>query len=290
MFSARHLVISICVLLTPACGNSLFLSRHVDKPTLTGTSNDLSSQATASITYTVKKGDTLSGIARQYNTTANAIASYNGFAISKALSIGQILRIPVKTSTTTSTTPQPSPPSKTTTAPVVASPAPSTATPSYSAPSPSTSTRQPMRQLYQGYQQEAQATVSPSNTGSCYPPVKWQWPTAGRISASVSPEGRRGIKIASQRGQAVRAAAAGTVVYSGTGTNGYRNLIILQHNTAYYSVYADNQRLLVREGTQVASGQSIAEMGTDSNGVAALHFEIRCRTKAVDPLLYLPPL
>ncbi|ALG69403.2 peptidoglycan DD-metalloendopeptidase family protein [Beggiatoa leptomitoformis] len=288
MFAVRHLALFASILLSSACSNSLFLPRNIDKPT--ADDNTEFSAAASQITYVVKKGDTLYAIARQYNTTANAIARLNGFSVSKALQVGQVIRI--------ATTQQPTTPSKTT--PVVVTPAPSrttTPTPSYTAPTPTYSTpatnttqKQPLRQVYRGYQQEPEVTVKPTTSDSCFPPVQWIWPTNGRVSASVSPEGRRGIKIASQQGQSVRAAAAGKVVYSGTGTNGYRNLIILQHNNAYYSVYADNRRLLVREGTQVASGQAIAEMGTDSNGIAALHFEIRCRTKAVDPLLYLPPL
>lgn len=51
--------------------------------------------ATNYLTYTVKKGDTLYGIARSYETTVNAIKSLNNLS-SDILSIGQALKIPVK--------------------------------------------------------------------------------------------------------------------------------------------------------------------------------------------------
>ena len=45
-------------------------------------------------TYTVKKGDTLSGIAAKYGTTYQKLASYNGIANPNNISVGQVIRIP----------------------------------------------------------------------------------------------------------------------------------------------------------------------------------------------------
>ena len=50
-----------------------------------------------SVTYTVQAGDTLYSIARQYNTTVDAIKSLNHLS-SNILSIGQILQIPTSSS------------------------------------------------------------------------------------------------------------------------------------------------------------------------------------------------
>ena len=46
-----------------------------------------------STTYTVKKGDTLVGIANKYKTTAAKIRALNGMK-SNTLKIGQVLKIP----------------------------------------------------------------------------------------------------------------------------------------------------------------------------------------------------
>lgn len=51
------------------------------------------------MSYTVKKGDTLSGIARKYNTTVEALASTNGIKNTNLIRVGQLLRIPTKETT-----------------------------------------------------------------------------------------------------------------------------------------------------------------------------------------------
>lgn len=52
------------------------------------------------MTYTVKSGDTLSGIALKHNTTVEALASTNGIKNPNVIFPGQILHIPAKTSNT----------------------------------------------------------------------------------------------------------------------------------------------------------------------------------------------
>ena len=100
----------------------------------------------------------------------------------------------------------------------------------------------------------------------------------------------KGIDIAGQLGQPVKAAANGSVVYAGRGLLGYGDMIIIKHNETYLSAYAHNSRLLVKEGDQVKAGQTIAEMGSTGSDRVKLHFEIRRRGQPVDPLGYLPKL
>ncbi len=117
----------------------------------------------------------------------------------------------------------------------------------------------------------------------------WVWPTEGRIIASFSPRaGRKGIDISGKYGQAIRSAAAGKVVYAGTGLRGYGKLIIVKHDETFLSAYAHNRKLLVREGNQVTRGEQIAEMGSAGGNRVKLHFEIRRRGSPVDPTRYLP--
>lgn len=118
--------------------------------------------------------------------------------------------------------------------------------------------------------------------------IRWQWPTRGRVVQGDSLVDRKGVNIAGDFGQPVVAAAAGKVVYSGSGLIGYGQLIILKHDEVFLSAYANNSRLVVAEGEVVDAGQKIAEMGAGSQDQVMLHFEIRRNGQPVDPLHYLP--
>ncbi len=118
---------------------------------------------------------------------------------------------------------------------------------------------------------------------------KWIWPASGKILRGYSPQGaNKGIDISGRSGQAVRAAASGTVVYQGSGLRGYGQLIIIKHNPDYLSAYAHCSRILVKEGTRVKRGQKIATMGSTGTNRVKLHFEIRLRGNPVNPIKYLP--
>ncbi len=119
---------------------------------------------------------------------------------------------------------------------------------------------------------------------------QWSWPARGKVikTFKASDTARKGIGIRGKLGQEIRAAADGTVVYSGNGLVHYGNLVIIKHSHSFLSAYAHNQALLVKEGQKVKSGQSIAKMGKFDSPKAQLHFEIRRNGKPVDPLYYLP--
>ena len=120
--------------------------------------------------------------------------------------------------------------------------------------------------------------------------VAWQWPTSGNIIQGFSNTdgGNKGIDISGSRGQAVKAAASGRVVYAGNALRGYGNLIIIKHNDDFLSAYAHNDRILVDEQDNVKAGQKIATMGSTGTSSNKLHFEIRYKGKSIDPTRYLP--
>ena len=122
------------------------------------------------------------------------------------------------------------------------------------------------------------------------PPPPWTWPTSGRVSVDFGgkPGTGTGILIDGKSGQSITAAAAGRVVYAGSGLIGYGQLIIIKHNDTYLSAYGYNASLLVKEGEVVKKGQRIATMGEGPERKARLHFEIRRNGKPVDPRQYLP--
>ena len=120
--------------------------------------------------------------------------------------------------------------------------------------------------------------------------IAWTWPAKGKIIRKFSSKGsgKQGISIAGKMGQKIVSAASGKVVYSGEGLVGYGRLIIVQHKRDFLTAYAHNNRLLVREGQSVKKGQTIAHMGQTAAKTPRLHFEIRYKGNAVDPLKYLP--
>ena len=115
-------------------------------------------------------------------------------------------------------------------------------------------------------------------------PVEWSWPLKHR-PAVFSPIAK-GIDYTAKVGQPVMAAADGVVSYVGNSIKSYGEMVVIKHTPNYLSVYANNGKVLVREGQAVKRGDIIAEMGDPANG--KWHFEIRHQGKPVDPASLLP--
>ena len=132
--------------------------------------------------------------------------------------------------------------------------------------------------------------VGPKPSAKSAAIISWRWPLKGQIIEHFNRQklSAKGINIASRTGRPVKAAAAGKVVYSGNGLISYGNLVIIRHNETYLSAYANNRKLLVKEGQHIKQGHIIAEVGTSAKNPPHLHFEIRKRGRPVDPLSYLP--
>ena len=81
---------------------------------------------------------------------------------------------------------------------------------------------------------------------------------------------------------------AGPGTFVGNQLRGYGNLIMIKHNEDYISAYAHNDKLMVNNGQSVKIGQQIATMGSSDADSVRLHFQIRYRATAIDPLRYLP--
>jgi len=121
--------------------------------------------------------------------------------------------------------------------------------------------------------------------------VAFRWPLRGRMTSRF---GRRrgsnhdGIDISARRGTPVLAAEAGKVIFAGR-MRDYGRIVILKHSGHYRSVYAHLDRIGVRRGAFVERGQPIGRVGTSGNASGPhLHFEIRERDRARDPIGYLP--
>ncbi len=116
----------------------------------------------------------------------------------------------------------------------------------------------------------------------------WQWPI--KVRKLENGFVKSGVVLVGKSGELVRSSERGKVVYAGNGLKGYGNLLIVMHNNEYLTAYGYNKRLLVKEGSIVAKGQAIAEIGVDIKKRRVLFFEIRRHGKAVSVTKYLPKL
>jgi len=118
------------------------------------------------------------------------------------------------------------------------------------------------------------------------------WPLRGKILVGFgkrSGKRHQGLDIEGREGAPIVAIYDGIVTYSNNKLRGYGNMVIIKHNEDYSSVYAHNRINLVREGERVKKGQVIAQVGASGwADVLHVHFEIRERGKAVNPVFYLP--
>jgi murein DD-endopeptidase MepM/ murein hydrolase activator NlpD len=109
---------------------------------------------------------------------------------------------------------------------------------------------------------------------------RFVWPVHGAILAPFGVEdvGRRndGLDIKAPQGEAVRAAAGGDVVYAGDQVPGFGNLVLVKHADGWVTAYAHLDKVAVKMRDTVEQGQAIGSVG-QSGGVAEpqLHFEIR---------------
>ena len=128
----------------------------------------------------------------------------------------------------------------------------------------------------------------PAPTPAAPSPIEWSWPISGAILAPFSDGSNKGVDLAGKLGEPIGAAAAGKVVYAGSGLRGYGKLVIVRHSADYLSAYAHAKEILVKEGQTVTRLQKIAEVGDTDADRPKLHFEVRYRGVPVDPQRHLP--
>jgi len=108
-------------------------------------------------------------------------------------------------------------------------------------------------------------------------------PVDGRVSKNG-----RGINISTDCGKPVRAVDSGRVIYSGGDLKAYGNMVIVDHGD-FISIYAYNEKNLVKRGDRVSSGQQIALVGRRNEGEECmLYFELRNKEGVpLDPTEYI---
>jgi lipoprotein NlpD len=121
--------------------------------------------------------------------------------------------------------------------------------------------------------------------------ARFSWPVRGMLMqpfSGTSSAPHDGIDVATTPGTAITAAADGKVIFSDR-LSSYGNVIIVEHSGGFTTVYAHNERNLVRKGARIRRGEKIATLGASGRARAPhLHFEVRKDNIARNPLYYLP--
>ena len=125
------------------------------------------------------------------------------------------------------------------------------------------------------------------------PTLTVAWPLqAPVLGDAFGPRGAKfhsGIDLPAPTGTPVYAARAGRVVYSGWADGGYGFLVVVSHGTGERTWYAHLSRIDVRTGVWVARGVRLGLVGATGDATGPhLHFEVRVRGAAIDPLRALP--
>ncbi|MBN9304163.1 MULTISPECIES: M23 family metallopeptidase [unclassified Devosia] len=240
--------------------------------------------------HTIESGESLYTIARKYNVTAQAIMQANSITSPEKIYVGQKVIIPGRADLAKQV-----PTKVASLAPVEA---PLGARPVASAPAGNKTAAITNPKLVDPeaspatvpVQQVATAQPAPVKTPQPAAPQmsgadKFRWPVSGKVTTDFIASKGTGINIDAPEGSAVRAAENGTVIYVGSGVEGYGNLILIRHPNGYVSAYAHLKATGVSKGQTVSRGDNIGSVGmTGSVSRPQLHFELRQGATPVDPV------
>ena len=200
------------------------------------------------VTHTVKKGDSIAGIAKKYKTDEEKVLAFNRLASGEALAEGEELIVPDG---------------------VIDTP---------SAPAPSSPTA-PTRKF-------AFINIPPSARVS--QGARMQWPSSSRRINQYFKFRHTGIDIDGNVGSPVYAADSGVVESVIYARYGYGYHIVINHGGGRETLYAHNAKMFVKPGQSVKRGQSIAVIGLTGRTTGAhLHFEVIVNGGKRNPLSYL---
>jgi septal ring factor EnvC (AmiA/AmiB activator) len=123
------------------------------------------------------------------------------------------------------------------------------------------------------------------------------WPLRGEIVGRYGNETHprfgtvtlnKGFDVGASQGEPVRAVARGRVDFTSADYGSYGQMLILNHGSGYYTLYAHLSSIAVSRGQEVQSGQVVGSAG-DSGSLkgTVLHFEVRQGRQSLNPLDWL---
>ena len=218
------------------------------------------------IRHRVERGETAYSIARLYDVSVTALASWNGLGPDLAVRAGQQLLIPVVENPAPQRRAEASRPgagSATPTPPSASKPLPEKTETAALPPSP---------ELGQFRSDEGGR--------------KFLRPVAGKVISPYSGKqgGNEGIDIAASPGTAVKAAEDGEVALVSKSV-GAGTIVLIRHADNIYTVYSNISNVTLAKGQKVRRGQRIGVVSEGSPSY--LHFEVRRGTESVDPEPFL---
>ncbi|MBP1476257.1 peptidoglycan DD-metalloendopeptidase family protein [Acinetobacter nosocomialis] len=258
------------MMLSVAVGFTVAMAGCASKPQI----NNSSRYSMAPNYYTVRSGDTLSGIAMRYGLDYLSIAEMNDIAPPYRIYVNQSLRLKKSSSP------------KTVSTQVMAQQEPikrqTIALPTTTTPPTTTVTTPPPRTV---------APTTNTSVGASFPSssLRWVKPNNGPVIQGFNLANNvKGIRYGGNQGDPIYAAADGQVVYAADGLKEYGNLVLIKHIDGYISAYAHNSKMMVKSGDNVTAGQKIAEMGSSGASRVMLEFQIRLDGKPINPANLLP--
>lgn len=222
--------------------------------------------------HVAEAGETAYSIARLYNVSVTALASWNGLGPDLAVRPGQTLLIPA-------------------TAPV-SSVAPVTAA-EVSAPGDVTEITPPPNVEAEPPPDDVAAVELPDSPNLAEErtpdPTRLSAPVAGSIvlpySPAAGPNKNEGVDFGAAAGTPVKAAADGEVALISDALGGLGTIVLIRHQGDLLTVYGRIAGVTVTKGQRVSRGQTIGVVA--DNDPPTLHFEVRKGTASVDPAPYL---
>ena len=96
-----------------------------------------------------------------------------------------------------------------------------------------------------------------------------------------------GIDFEANIGDPVRSAGNGLVKFAGW-QNGFGNVVEIDHQNGYVTIYGHNSALLVKEGDVVRAGQVISKAGSTGRSTGPhVHFEVHKDGLPINPRIFL---
>jgi murein DD-endopeptidase MepM/ murein hydrolase activator NlpD len=265
-----------------------------------------------SLKHTVKLGETIYRISRQYNLSVLDVMAANDLERPEALQAGMVLNIPQQLTKAATSAPKATeqPASKPTLRPAAdlgvtdATRATIRPTPTEAGaralndPDKGTDTAETIRPLRPSApiteKEKLRAELKRGQIDRDAARARGLiWPARGNLTKKFGEKGNgvahTGINIAVPANTPVLATESGTVLYADGGLRAYGNMVLVRHSNGMVSAYAHLNHLLVRKGERVQKGQVLAMSGQTGNVESPqLHFELRRNATAIDPLSVLP--